>query len=157
MYTNAQILSAVLTKWLEPAILQMGAGKLMGIPALAALQNKVRATGWVSPNWSMVAELAPIINKVGGRIAEPMISAFISQYPDADLPGIAHSIVDAAIEQGKLEIMEGTVTFDLPDLQNLKSLLNYNLPMGSVHAYHVKTEPTEDGGNSPSEDNIPET
>lgn len=152
MYTNAQILSAVLTTWLQPVITEMGVGKLMGIPALAALQNKVRATGWVSPNWSMVSELSPIINKVGGRIVEPIISSYISQYPDRDLPVIAHGIVDAAIEQGRLDIMEGTLSFDMADLQSLKRLLDINLPAGSVQTYTVRTEmPTEDGGESPSD------
>lgn len=141
MYSNAQILSAVLVKWLEPAITQFGGGKIMSIPALAAIQNKIRSTGWVSQNWSIAQELSPIINKVGGRVVEPIITNMISNYPDAELPRIAHDVVDAAIENGGMNLFEGNLSFDAEDLRQLKKLLDYNLPVSEASGYEVKTQP----------------
>ena len=141
MYSNAQILSAVLVKWLEPVITQLGGGKIMSIPAMSAIQNKIRSTGWVSQNWSMINELSPIINKVGGMIVEPFITSMVSKYPDSDLPRIAHSIVDAAIENNGLTIFEGNISFDTDDLQKLKKLLDYNMPVSDASGYVVKTQP----------------
>ena len=141
MYSNAQILSAVLVKWLEPVITQLGGSKIMSIPALSAIQNKIRSTGWVSQNWSMINELSPIINKVGGMIVEPYISNMVSKYPDSDLPKIAHGIVDAAIENNGLTIFEGNISFDTDDLQKLKRLLDYNMPVSDASGYVVKTQP----------------
>ena len=141
MYSNAQILSAVLVKWLEPVITQLGGSKIMSIPALSAIQNKIRSTGWVSQNWSMINELSPIINKVGGMIVEPIITNMVSKYPDSDLPRIAHGIVDAAIENNGLTIFEGNISFDTDDLQKLKRLLDYNMPVSDASGYVVKTQP----------------
>ena len=141
MYSNAQILSAVLVKWLEPVITQLGGSKIMSIPALSAIQNKIRSTGWVSQNWSMINELSPIINKVGGMIVEPIITNMVSKYPDSDLPSIAHSIVDAAIENNGLTIFEGNISFDTDDLKKLKRLLDYNMPVSDASGYVVKTQP----------------
>ena len=141
MYSNAQILSAVLVKWLEPAITQFGGGKIMSIPALSAIQNKIRSTGWVSQNWSMINELSPIVNKVGGMIVEPIITNMVSKYPDSDLPRIAHGIVDAAIENNGLTIFEGNISFDTDDLRKLKRLLDYNMPVSDASGYVVKTQP----------------
>ena len=141
MYSNAQILSAVLVKWLEPVITQLGGSKIMSIPALSAIQNKIRSTGWVSQNWSMINELSPIINKVGGIIVEPIITDMVSKYPDSELPRIAHGIVDAAIENNGLNIFEGNISFDTDDLRKLKRLLDYNMPVSDASGYVVKTQP----------------
>ena len=113
----------------------------MSIPALAAIQNKIRSTGWVSQNWSMINEFSPIINKVGGMIVEPIITNMVSKYPDSDLPRIAHGIVDAAIENNGLTIFEGNISFDTDDLQKLKRLLDYNMPVSDASGYVVKTQP----------------
>lgn len=102
---------------------------------------KIRSTGWVSQNWSMAQELSPIINKVGGRVVEPIITNMISNYPDAELPRIAHDVVDAAIENGGMNLFEGNLSFDAEDLRQLKKLLDYNLPVSEASGYEVKTQP----------------
>jgi len=140
MYSNAQKLSAVIAKWLEPAVEQIGMERIMAIPALNAIQNKVRSTGWVGPNWSMAKELSPFLSKVGSKVMEPVIQSMISGYPDKELPAIAHRIVDTAIEQGEIKLFEGNVTFNEDDLQVLKRLLDINLPMEEADEYVVKTD-----------------
>lgn len=113
----------------------------MSIPALAAIQNKIRSTGWVSQNWSMVQELSPIITKVGGKLLEPVITSMVSKYPDTDLPRIAHDIVDAAIENEGMNLFEGNLSFDAEDMRQLKKLLEYNMLVSDAQGYEVKTQP----------------
>lgn len=154
MFTNAQILSSVLTAWLSPLITQVGSERLSALPVLNAIQNKIRSSGWVSPNWSLLNELYPIINRAGARIAEPFVASYLSRFSDDQIPNMAHSIVDAALANGSLELFEGRITFDINDLKRLKRLLDLNLPMVSGQSYHVKTEmPNMDDGNGSPDNN----
>lgn len=137
---NARILSAVLNKWLQPAVLQLTSGRMDNLPFLASLSNKIRSTGWVSPQWSLGKELSPLLGDVMGVVVEPMIMGYLQGVPDESLPKIAHSIADNAIKQGGLSLMEGNVVFELEDLEELKRLLNWNLPLSDNDIYQVKTK-----------------
>lgn len=128
MATNAQILSAVLNKWAQPLITTFIGGNIQSMPFVQAIHNKVRSMGWVSPNWSLVAELAPIMESVTGNIVAPFINKYLSQIDDNSIPKMAHSIVDDAIANGELSLFEGRVIFEEKDLKDLKKLLNLNLP-----------------------------
>lgn len=138
-YTNAQILAAVLTKWGQPAILQLTSGRLDNLPWMAAISNKVRSTGWVSQSWSLGRELSPVINSMTEAIATPMIERYLSTIPDEAIPNIAHKFVDAAIENDGLTLFDGNVTFDKDDLTELKHYLEWNMPLDASPVYEVKT------------------
>lgn len=138
-YTNAQILAAVLTKWGQPAIEQLTSGRLDNLPWMQAITNKVRSTGWVTPNWSLGRELSPVINSMTEAIVTPMIGRYLSTIPDETIPNIAHKFVDAAIENDGLSLFDGNVTFDKDDLTELKHYLEWNLPLGESPSYEVKT------------------
>lgn len=138
-FSNRQILAAVLNKWAQPAIQQLTSGRLDNLPMLAALSNKLRSTGWVSPQWSLGREIAPLLGGVAGSLVEPMIAQYLQQLPDESLPHMAHSIVDEAIKHGNLSLMEGNVVFELEDLKELKRYLEYNLPLTAVEHYEVRT------------------
>ena len=138
-YTNAQILAAVLAKWGQPAIEQLTSGKLDNLPWMQAVSNKVRSMGWVSPNWSLVKELSPLMSTITDAVVVPIIGRFLEGMPDESLPSIAHSIVDAALVNGGLSLFEGNVVFEKEDLDDLKNYLNWNLPLGESSAYEVKT------------------
>jgi hypothetical protein len=140
MYTNAQILSAVINKWAQPLIKTLLAGKVQSIGFLQNLESKVKSTGWVSPNWSLMQDLSPIMEGITGSLVTPMLSKYLSMVDDASIPKMAHDIVDEALKQGKLSIMEGKVELETEDLIELKNLLNYNLPMREEQAYKVITE-----------------
>lgn len=144
METNARILSAVLNKWLQPVLQQLTSGRLDNLPFLASLSNKIRSTGWVSPQWSLGKELSPLLGDIMGAVVEPMIMGYLKGVPDESLPKIAHSIADNAIKQGGLSLMEGNVEFDLEDLEELKKLLNWNLPLKDNDTYKVITEEIND-------------
>lgn len=138
-FSNRQILAAVLNKWAQPAIQQLTSGRLDSLPMLAALSNKLRSTGWVSPQWSLGRELSPLLGNIAGTLVEPMIMQYLQSLPDEALPQMAHSIVDEAIKHGSLSLMEGNVVFELEDLHELKRYLEYNLPLQAAEHYEVRT------------------
>ena len=140
MYTNAQILSAVINKWSQPLIKTLLGGKVQSLGFIQAIENKVRSMGWVSPNWSMMAELSPIMEGITGSIITPVLNKYLSMVDDASIPQMAHDIVDEALKQGKLSILEGKVELETEDLIELKNLLNYNLPIKEGQTYKVITE-----------------
>ena len=140
MFTNAQILSAVINKWSQPLIKTLLGSKVQSLGFIQALENKVRSMGWVSPNWSMMAELSPIMEGVTGSIMTPILNKYLSMVDDASIPQMAHDIVDEALKQGKLSILEGKIELETEDLIELKNLLNYNLPIKEGQTYKVITE-----------------
>lgn len=135
---NHQILSAVLNKWAQPLVGEFVNKGVSSLPFLQALQNKVRSTGWVSPQWSLTAELGGLLEGVSGALVMPMLNNYLSQLDDASIPQMAHAIVDKAIAQGRLTLFEGNVEFDEADLRQLKRLLDLNLPVINEEIYQVK-------------------
>lgn len=142
-YTNSQILSAVLNKWLQPVVLQFSQMKMSALPFVQAIENKVKNIGFVSPNWSLTQELAPMIEPVTNSIVQPMLNRYLANVPDEAIPSMAHGIIDKALANGKLELMEGKLIFDKEDLEELKRLLDYNLPLKNKEEYTVKTSAAE--------------
>jgi hypothetical protein len=144
MMNNRTILAAVLAKWAQPAINQMTSGRLDTLPFLAAISNKVRSTGWVSPQWSLGKELSPLLGNAVNSLVEPLIASYLQGVPDEAIPNMAHSIVDEAIKQGELSLFEGNVIFEKEDLEELKNYLDYNLPLAASSQYVVKTGEEEE-------------
>lgn len=140
MYTNSQILAAVVSQWVQPLIGTLVTGKISNIPMLGAAENWVKNLGIVSPNYSIVKDLMPIIGGASDVIIVPMLNKYLSMLDDASLPAMAHGIVDQAIENGELSLAEGYLTFEEPDLKRLKRLLELNLPLPAESGYVVKTE-----------------
>ena len=143
MFSNRQILAAVLNKWLQPALQQMASTKLMQLPFLANIEAKVKSTGWVSPMWSMANEVAPLLGGVTTQLIEPMISQYLQGIPDQAIPKMAHQLVENAMKQGQLSLFEGNVVFELCDLEELHKLLKYNLPIKEEECYKVKLNEEE--------------
>lgn len=140
MYTNSQILAAVVSQWMQPLIGSFVASKMGSIPFLGAAENWVKNLGIVSPNYSIIKDLMPIIGGASDVIIVPMLNKYLSMVDDASLPAMAHGIVDKAIENGELSLAEGYLTFEEADLKKLKRLLELNLPLSADCGYIVKTE-----------------
>lgn len=151
-YKNSQILAAVLNKWLQPVVLQFSQAKMAAFPFVQAIENKVKSIGFVSPNWSLTRELSPIIEPITNNLIQPILNRYLANIPDEAIPSMAHGIIDKALAEGKLELMEGRVIFEKSDLEELKQLLNYNLPLKQAEGYTVITSPPEgteaDAGNN---------
>lgn len=136
-YSNSQILSAVLSNFLQPLVIQLSSSYLKNIPFLNMIENKVKSLGIANPNWSIVNELTPFADAISDNMIEPILSKYISNIPDEAIPAIAHSVVDKAISQGELKLLDGFVTLDNSDLTRLKNLLNWNLPLKHEEEYKV--------------------
>lgn len=85
-----------------------------------------------------------MLGDVMGVVVEPLIMRYLQGMPDEALPKIAHEIVDNAIKQGGLSLMEGNVEFEPEDLEELKKLLVWNLPLKDNDTYKVITEEIND-------------
>lgn len=137
-HTNSEILSAVLVKWGQPVIESLAGTKLMQLPFLANIEAKIKSTGWVSPMWSLSKELSPVMGGLSKEIVALLLSNYLKGVPDEALPQLAHSIVNNAIEQGGLSLMEGNIVFEREDMEELAKLLRYNLPISEKEEYQVK-------------------
>lgn len=121
MITNSYKLAAVITKWINPNLQQI-------------------ALSYLGSN-QQLRMLMPFVNYISDNTVTKAINGFLSRVPDAMLPDMVHSIVDDAIKQGGFTI--GNIIFDTKDLQELKNLLNYNLPLEKTEEYTVITSPPE--------------
>lgn len=141
MFSNAQKLAAVLNKWAQPAIQGLIGSRLGQLPFMANIDAKLRSTGWVSPMWSLSKEISPLIDGLSSSLVEPMLAKYLQGIPDDSIPELAHKIVEDAIKNGGLSLFEGKVEFEPEDLEELKTLLRYNLPVEEkANAYKVLTE-----------------
>jgi hypothetical protein len=140
MITNAKILGAVLNKWAQPLVGTFLGGQMQNIPFIQGLQNKVRSMGWVSPRWTLLGELSPLMESITGSVIAPIISNYLSAVDDESIPKMAHSIVDNALKNGELVLLEGKVVFERQDLEQLKRLLELNLPYDPNEDIIIKTE-----------------
>jgi hypothetical protein len=140
MITNARILGAVLNKWAQPLVASFLGANIQSVPFMQGIQNKVRSMGWVSPNWSIMSEISPLMESVTGNIIAPMIERYVSGLDDASIPKMAHAIINDALKNGELSLFEGKVVFERKDLEQLKRLLDLNLPYDPNDDVIIKTE-----------------
>lgn len=141
MYSNAQKLAAVLNKWAQPAIQGILGTRLGQLPFIANIDAKLRSTGWVSPMWSISKEISPLLDGLSSSLVEPMLARYLQGIPDEAIPELAHKVVEDAIRNGGLSLFEGKVEFETDDLEELRTLLRYNLPVPEkTGSYEVLTE-----------------
>ena len=137
-YSNSQILAAVVSEWARPAISQIAAGNIMRLPMLQSLQATIGSLGFVSGTYNLQKDIEPLIQPVVNSLITPMLAKYFGQIPDESIPQMAHDIVEKVRYNGPLSILEGVVTFDEEDLDELAELLQKNLPVESVDHYQVK-------------------
>lgn len=137
-YTNSQILAAVVSEWARPAISQIAASNLMRLPMLQSLQATIGSMGLVSGNYSLQADMEPMIQPIVNALVTPMLCKYFGNILDESIPQMAHDVVDQLRFKGSLSILEGMITFDEDDLDELADLLQKNLPVESSTGYQVK-------------------
>lgn len=137
-YSNSQILAAVVSEWARPAISQIAAGNIMRLPMLQSLQATIGSLGLVSGAYNLQKDIEPLIQPVVNSLITPMLARYFGQIPDESIPQMAHDIVERVRYNGPLSILEGVVTFEEEDLDELAELLQKNLPVESVDHYQVK-------------------
>lgn len=144
MWSNRQILSAVLAKWGQPAVESLISTKMSGLPFLANIEAKIKSTGFVSPMWSFGREIAPLLNGISSSLIEPLLNRYLAGIPDEAIPQLAHNVVNDAVKNGSLSLFEGNIELEPEDLQELQTLLRYNLPIAETCSYRVITEDPEE-------------
>lgn len=137
-YKNSEILAAVVSEWARPAISQIAAGNLMRLPMLQSLQATIGSLGLVSGNYALQKDIEPLIQPVVNSLVTPMLAKYFGQIPDESIPKMAHDVVDKIRYNGPLSILEGAITFDEEDLDELADLLQKNLPVEQGEGYQVK-------------------
>lgn len=137
-YKNSQILAAVVSEWARPAISQIAASNLMRLPMLQSLQATIGSMGLVSGNYALQKDIEPLIQPVVNSLVTPMLAKYFGQIPEDSIPQMAHDVVDKLRYNGPLTILEGMVTFDEEDLDELADLLQKNLPVEQSDGYQVK-------------------
>ena len=137
-YKNSQILAAVVSEWARPAISQIAAGNLMRLPMLQSLQATIGSLGLVSGDYALQKDIEPLIQPVVNSLVTPMLAKYFGQMPEESIPQLAHDIVDKVRYNGPLSILEGLITFEEEDLDELADLLQKNLPVETVDGYQVK-------------------
>lgn len=137
-YSNSQILAAVVSEWARSAISQIAAGNLMKLPMLQSLQATISSMGLVSGNYALQKDIEPLIQPVVNSLVTPMLARYFGQIPEESIPQMAHDVVDKIRYNGPLSILEGLVTFDEDDLDELADLLQKNLPIEKTEGYLVK-------------------
>lgn len=158
MNTNAQILAAILNRVGQPIIQHFIGMKMQNSPIVSGIENWVRNLGITGPNWNLTSELMPFIQPMSGMVVEPMLAQYISNVPDAMIPGMAHSIVDKALQMGKVPVLGGMIVLEEKELREIKRLLNANMPYIPMQPVTLKegteapettqeTEVKDDGSN----------
>lgn len=136
-YSNAQILAAVVSEWARPAISQIAAGRLMRLPMLQSLQATVSSMGLVSGSYSLQADIEPVLQPVVNAMLTPVLSRYLSALPDEGIPQMAHDVVEQMRHRGQVSLLDGAVTLEEEDLDELASLLEKNLPVMPQQGYQV--------------------
>lgn len=137
-YSNSQILAAVVSEWARPAISQIAASKVMRLPMFQSLQASIGALGLVSGEYNLQKDIEPLILPVVNSLITPVLARYFGQIPEESIPQMAHDIVEKVRYNGPLSILEGVITFDEEDLDELADLLQKNLPVENAAPYQVK-------------------
>lgn len=138
-YTNASILAAVVAEWCRPAVGQIASSQVTRfVPGLLDVQQQIVNTGIVGGNYKITDELSPFVASAVDIMLQPTLEQFFARVPDEQLPQLAHAFVGKAMEQPTFSVLDGLVTFDQTDMQELKRLLELNLPLESKKSYKVK-------------------
>lgn len=137
-YSNSQILAAVVSEWARPAISQIAASKVMRLPMFQSLQASIGSLGLVSVEYNLQKDIEPLILPVVNSLITPVLARYFGQIPEESIPQMAHDIVEKVRYNGPMSVLEGVITFDEEDLDELADLLQKNLPVENAAPYQVK-------------------
>ena len=139
VYTNAQILAAVVSHWARPAVIQVATARLSQLPILQSLQASVVGSGVVNGAYNIANDIQPLMAPLVNNLLTPYLEKQFSQVPDAALPLLARDILAEAERLGSYSIMDGFLTLDKSDIAELKQLVDKNLPLAERDSYIVIT------------------
>ena len=142
MYSNIEKLTAVIVTWAKPMIDSIIASRLGNFQPIQAANEWVKKYFPVSSNYSIVNDLSflampateifvePIIRNAIGKmnLNEDMIPEYAAK--------LVNSMIDEAEKNGKVSLFNA-VELEKSDFENLRSLLEKNLPSTATNKYQV--------------------
>jgi hypothetical protein len=135
--SNAQKLAAVVSFWARPALTQLATSRLSSLPMMQNLQQSIVASGLVSQAYNISADLIPIMAPVINNLLQPYLEKQLAQLPDESIPALARDVLAEAEKKGSMSIMDGFLTLEAQDIQELRQLVEKNLPMADRQGYEV--------------------
>jgi hypothetical protein len=136
-WSNAQKLAAVVSFWARPALTQLATSRLSSLPMMQSLQQSIVASGLVSQAYNISADLMPIMAPVINNLLQPYLERQLAQLPDESIPALARDVLAEAEKKGSMSIMDGFLTLEAQDIQELRQLVEKNLPMADRQGYEV--------------------
>lgn len=136
-WSNAQKLAAVVSFWARPALTQLATSRLSSLPMMQSLQQSIVASGLVSQAYNISADLMPIMAPVVNNLLQPYLERQLAQLPDESIPALARDVLAEAEKKGSMSIMDGFLTLEAQDIQELRQLVEKNLPMADRQDYEV--------------------
>lgn len=136
-WSNAQKLAAVVSFWARPALTQLATSRLSSLPMMQNLQQSIVASGLVSQAYNISADLMPIMAPVINNLLQPYLERQLAQLPDESIPALARDVLAEAEKKGSMSIMDGFLTLEAQDIQELRQLVEKNLPMADRQGYEV--------------------
>lgn len=142
MYSNTEILTAVIVTWAKPMVDEIVANRLGNLQPVATASEWVKKYFPVPNNYSIVNDLSFLAVPA----SEMMVGNFVRQgleklnVKDQDVPAYATRIVDSLIEEADKKgcvSLFNTIELEKSDLEKLRYLLRKNLPVGEFTKYEV--------------------
>ena len=130
MKTNKEIASEILAEWMTPyyqSLIDMGL--LTNSDIITRIDNKIKKTGWVDNNYSILADLNPYMDYSAGVIIKGMFYEVMEEIPDDMIPDLMHSIMRSAYEKGNLSLLGGRLKFNREQLEQLKVIMKKHMPL----------------------------
>ena len=130
MKTNKEIASEILAEWMTPhyqSLIDMGI--LNNSDIITRIDNKLKKTGWVDNNYSILEDLHPYMDYSAGVIIKGMFYEVMEEIPDDMIPDLMHSIVRSAYEKGNLSLLGGRLKFNREQLEQLKVIMKKHMPL----------------------------
>lgn len=142
MYSNTEILTAVIVTWAKPMVDEIVANRLGHLQPVATASEWVKKYFPVPNNYSIVNDLSFLAVPA----SEMMVGNFVRNgleklnVSDKDVPAYASRIVDSLIAEAEKKgcvSLFNTVELEKSDLEKLRYLLRKNLPVEETAKYEV--------------------
>lgn len=104
-------------------------GLLSNSEIITRINDKIRKTGWVDDNYSILADLTPYMDHSEEAILKGMFYEVMEEIPDDMIPDLMHSIVRSAYEKGNLSLLGGRLKFNREQLESLKGIMKKHMPL----------------------------
>ena len=142
MYSNVEILTAVLVTWAKPMVDEIVENRLGSLQPVAAASEWIKKYFPVPNNYTIVRDLSflamPAFEIMVGNFVRTGLGKL--DIKDPDIPAYANKIVNSLIEQandkGCISLFN-TVEIEKGDLEKLRYLLQKNLPVEEYAKYEV--------------------